>query len=300
MKTITVFTPTYNRAHLLGRLYESLVGQSSADFLWLVVDDGSIDSTRELTAAWQAEGKIQIQYAYKPNGGMHTAHSLAYDLIRTELNVCIDSDDWMPLDAVERILSVWSRYRADKTVVGLIGLDVDRDGAIIGSRLPADGTRLAFDDVYQVYGCTGDKKLVYRSDVTARAPRFPVFEGEKLVPLSWLYSQIDEQGQLVAVNQPLIIVEYQADGSSASVLKQYFQSPRGFRALREINIRRARTTSHRLKNIIHYGFSSIVIGDMGFVARSPAPLLSLLMLPASALLFAWLRMRLAFHPDGRV
>lgn len=295
MTSLTVFTPTYNRAHLLGRLYQSLLAQSCQDFLWLVVDDGSSDTTRELITEWQAEGKIQIQYAYKPNGGMHTAHSLAYDLIRSELNVCIDSDDWMPPDAVERILSVWSPYREENAVVGLIGLDVDPGGKLIGSRLPPDGTRLAFDEVYQIYGCTGDKKLVYRNEVTARSPRFPVFEGEKLVPLSWLYSQIDEQGQLVTMNEPLIVVEYQADGSSASVLKQYFQSPRGFRALREINIRYGRTLSHRLKNIIHYGFSSIVIGDWGFVARSPAPLLSLILLPASVVLYAWLRLRLAFQ-----
>lgn len=295
MTSLTVFTPTYNRAHLLGRLYQSLVGQTCQDFSWLVIDDGSSDGTRGLVAGWQAEGKIQIQYEYKPNGGMHTAHSLAYDRIRTELSVCIDSDDWMPVDAVERILSVWSRYREDKTVVGLIGLDVDRDGTVIGSRLPPDGTHLAFDDLYQVHGCTGDKKLVYRNEITARAPRFPVFEGEKLVPLSWLYSQIDEQGQLVTMNEPLIVVEYQADGSSASVLRQYFQSPRGFRALREINVRYARTLSHRLKNIIHYGFSSIVIGEWGFVARSPTPLLSLIMLPASVALYAWLRLRLALR-----
>lgn len=292
MKPITVFTPAYNRAHLLGRLYESLLRQACQDFIWLVVDDGSTDNTRELVAGWQAEGRIEIQYAYKTNGGMHTAHNRAYELMQTELNVCIDSDDWMPDNAVERILAVWARYRGDPDVVGLIGLDVDPDGNTIGSSLPADGTRATLDELYQVHGCTGDKKLVYRNEVTARSPRFPEFEGEKLVPLSWLYTQIDQVGKLVTMNEALIVVEYQADGSSATVLKQYFQSPLGFRALREVNIRYAIRTRHRLKNIIHYGFSSLVARDSGFLMHTPTPLWSLVMLPASVGLYAWLRLRL--------
>lgn len=292
MKPITVFTPAYNRAHLLGRLYESLLRQACQDFIWLVVDDGSTDNTRELVAGWQAEGRIEIQYAYKTNGGMHTAHNRAYELMQTELNVCIDSDDWMPDNAVERILAVWARYRGDPDVVGLIGLDVDPDGNTIGSSLPADGTRATLDELYQVHGCTGDKKLVYRNEVTARSPRFPEFEGEKLVPLSWLYTQIDQVGKLVTMNEALIVVEYQADGSSATVLKQYFQSPLGFRALREVNIRYALRTRHRLKNIIHYGFSSLVARDSGFLMHTPTPLWSLVMLPASVGLYAWLRLRL--------
>lgn len=292
MKAITVFTPAYNRAHLLGRLYDSLLRQTCQDFIWLVVDDGSTDGTRELVAKWQAEGRIEIHYAYKPNGGMHTAHNRAYELMRTELNVCIDSDDWMPDTAVERILSVWEKYRNDAGIVGLIGLDVDPDGNTIGSSLPADGTRATLGELYQLHRCTGDKKLVYRNSVTASSPRFPEFEGEKLVPLSWLYTQIDQVGKLVTMNEPLIVVEYQSDGSSATVLKQYFQSPRGFRALRHVNIRYGRTAGHRLKNIVHYGVSSFVMRDYGYFMRAPTPFLACLTLPASFFVYLWLRIRL--------
>ncbi|MES2908405.1 MAG: glycosyltransferase family A protein [Pseudomonadota bacterium] len=292
MKTITVFTPSYNRAHLLGRLYESLLRQTNQDFIWLVVDDGSTDATHELVTGWQKEERIQIQYIFKANGGMHTAHNWAYKLIRTELNVCIDSDDWMPDNAVERILSVWSRYRNDLDVVGLIGLDVDLEGNTIGSGLPTDGTRSTLGELYQVHRCTGDKKLVYKSSVTASAPRFPEFEGERLVPLSWLYTQIDQIGYLVTMNEPLIVVEYQTEGSSANVLKQYFQSPRGFRALREVNIRYAVKPAYRIKNIIHYGFSSIVAQDWWGCMRSPTPWWSLLTFPVSVALYFWLSIRL--------
>ena len=96
MKTLTVFTPTFNRAGLLPRLYASLVGQTCDDFEWLVVDDGSTDGTAALVKSWQREGRLTVRLLQKSNGGMHTAHNAAYATIETELCVCIDSDDAMP------------------------------------------------------------------------------------------------------------------------------------------------------------------------------------------------------------
>ena len=93
---LTVFTPAYNRAHTLPRTYESLCKQSRKDFVWLIVDDGSRDNTRELVEEWQRrDNGFKIRYIYKENGGMHTAHNEAYRNIDTVLNVCIDSDDFL-------------------------------------------------------------------------------------------------------------------------------------------------------------------------------------------------------------
>ena len=58
MKTLTIFTPAYNRAHTLSRTYESLLRQTCDDFEWLIVDDGSKDSTKALVEGWIQEGKI--------------------------------------------------------------------------------------------------------------------------------------------------------------------------------------------------------------------------------------------------
>lgn len=70
MKTLTVFTPTYNRAHTLVRTYESLCRQTSKDFEWLIIDDGSTDVTEEHVFSWIAENTIEIRYVKKPNGGL--------------------------------------------------------------------------------------------------------------------------------------------------------------------------------------------------------------------------------------
>lgn len=122
MKTLTVFTPTYNRAFCLDQLYNSLCRQTSDDFTWLVIDDGSTDNTEDLVKGWIADGKIEIRYHKKPNGGMHTGHNAAYRLIDTQLNTCIDSDDFMPDDAVAVIVETWKSRGSDK-VAGIIGLD---------------------------------------------------------------------------------------------------------------------------------------------------------------------------------
>jgi len=112
MKQLTIFTPTYNRAHTLPRTYDSLRNQNCKEFIWLIVDDGSTDQTAELVRKWQAENTaFEIRYIYKPNGGMHTAHNTAYENIDTELNVCIDSDDCVAENAVSAILEKWNKVK---------------------------------------------------------------------------------------------------------------------------------------------------------------------------------------------
>ena len=95
-KSITVFTPTYNRAYCIYKCYESMKRQTNKDFEWLIVDDGSSDGTDELVKSWMNEETgFNIKYIYKENGGMHTAYNVAYDNITTELAMNIDSDDYL-------------------------------------------------------------------------------------------------------------------------------------------------------------------------------------------------------------
>ena len=130
--TLTIFTPTFNRAYTLHKCYESLTRQTSNDFEWLIIDDGSTDNTKELVESWINENKVRIHYFYQENQGMHGAHNTAYEQIDTELNVCIDSDDYMPDDAVEKIVSFWKKFGSNK-YAGLVGLDATQDGKIIGT-----------------------------------------------------------------------------------------------------------------------------------------------------------------------
>jgi len=137
MELITVFTPTFNRAYILPQLYESLLRQNNKNFIWLIIDDGSSDNTNELVQSWINSNIINIQYHYKVNGGMHTAHNLAYNLINTELNMCIDSDDYLIDNAIEKILTFWGKNKKD-SVGAIYALDATKNNKILGEKYPSD------------------------------------------------------------------------------------------------------------------------------------------------------------------
>ena len=183
MPLITIFTPAYNRAHTLQRTYESLLKQDNKDFIWLIVDDGSTDNTAVLVNEWQQQDNgFEIRYVYKENGGMHTAHNTAYENIDTELNVCIDSDDMLAEGAVSKILNKWAEVN-DKGYAGIIGLDADFNGQLIGTEFESNLSETTVIGFY-ASGGQGDKKLVYRTDIIKAYPPYPTFEGEKYVSLA--------------------------------------------------------------------------------------------------------------------
>lgn len=279
MKKLTVFTPTYNRAHLLPRLYNSLRNQTSKDFIWLIIDDGSSDGTDELIQKWQAESKIEIQYHYKKNGGMHTGHNAAYKIIKTELNVCIDSDDFMPPGAVQQIIKQWNSVPNKKNIAGIIGLDADENGKIIGTKIPLHLHAGTLTDLYKKQGVTGDKKVVLQTEIVRQYPAYPEFENEKLVPLGILYLMIGQDFNFVYSNEVFCIVEYQQDGSSSSILKQYFQSPRGFAYARTVQKRFSDSLLEDLKNSMHIGISALVTKDYSLLRLDPKKWYNYLMFP---------------------
>lgn len=291
MKTITIFTPTYNRANLLPRLYESLCRQSSKDFLWLVIDDGSTDNTKELIQGWVMQSKIDIQYVYKENGGMHTGHNAAYRLIETELNVCIDSDDYILEDVVEKIIDIWFSIKNKNRIAGIIGLDATEDGIIIGQKIPDQLSKGSLADLYRKHNVKGDKKVVLRSDIAKKYPGYPEYENEKLVPLGILYLMIGENYDFIYSNEIFCIVEYQQDGSSNTILKQYRKSPKGFAYARKIQIKFSNTIQDVFKAYIHLTSSAIFAKDISLLWRDVNPFVSVLALPFGILLNLWIRIK---------
>lgn len=289
MKRITVFTPTFNRAYLLPRLYDSLCRQSSQDFIWLVIDDGSTDNTKELIQNWIDENKIQIEYHYKENGGMHTGHNAAYRLIQTELNVCIDSDDYMPDNAIVKISQAWDKITDKNKIAGIIGLDADKEGKIIGTKIPENLTKGSLIDLYKKHGVKGDKKLVLRTDIVREYPEYPEYEGEKLVPLGILYMMMGKDYDFVYSNEIYCIVEYQAEGSSASILNQYKQSPRGFAYARKIHIKFAHNLKDKIKAYAHLISSSIFAKDIQLAFKDVNPGFTIALLPFGILLNLYIR-----------
>lgn len=286
MKAITVFTPTYNRVHTISRTYESLCRQTCDDFEWLIIDDGSTDDTRKWVESlgekvmnkgsrydsrgFMLEGEddnhfsIQLQrfkltYIYKPNGGLHTGYNTAISNIDTELNICIDSDDYMPDNAIELIVSTWHKYKADgKEYAGIVGLDYVIDGEAIGGKFP-DNVHVAHHyELTSKYKHHGDTKIVCRTDLIKKYAPMTSFDGEKNFNPIYLYIQVDEEKEFIILNQNLCFVDYQIDGMSAGIFRQFWNSPNSFAALRELNMsRKSQSVSFRFKNAIHYVSSCI-------------------------------------------
>ena len=276
-KTLTIFTPAYNRAYTLHLGYEALLRQTSKDFEWLIIDDGSTDNTRELVESWIAENKIPIRYHYQENQGMHGAHNTAYRLIDTELNTCIDSDDYMPDDAVEKIIAFWKKY-GSKQVAGIVGLDADFDGKLIGTPFKENNVPIRLSHFYN-QGGKGDKKYVYRSDIICNYPEYPIFQGEKYVSLGYKYELIEQDYPVLAMNEVLVNVEYRPDGSSLNMYRQYIKNPQGFAFIRKSSMQLAPTAKRRFMEAIHYVSSSLILKNKRFLQESPRKLLTLCAIP---------------------
>ncbi len=288
---LTVFTPSFNRAHTLSRTYESLKKQDCKDFIWLVVDDGSTDNTKDLVGKWIEEEKsFDIRYFYKENGGMHSAHNAAYRIIDTEINICIDSDDMMAEGAVKKIIDKWVLVR-DQGYAGLIALDADMNtGKIIGSGF-REGTNETTLSGYYENGGKGDKKLIYRTDIIRSYPEYPEFEGEKYLALAYKYLLIDQDYNLCILDEVVCNVEYQPDGSSNSMFKQYLANPKGFAFWRTIKMKYDVSLKRKILDCVHY-CSSAQIGRIdGFVKNSPYPFLTVLCIPAGHVLTAYIKMK---------
>jgi glycosyltransferase involved in cell wall biosynthesis len=278
-KLITVFTPTYNRAYCLHQVYDSLCTQTSQNFVWLIVDDGSSDDTSKLVDRWVASDKIKIQYVHQENQGMHGGHNTAYEHVSTELNFCCDSDDFLPNNAIEIIESKWTQVSDFQNVAGMVGLDVFKTGKVVGSSFPERLEFSTLQDIYHVHKCTGDKKLVLRTDVVKKYPKYPLFAGERFVPLDVLYQRIDQDYTLACINEPLCVVEYLEDGSTLNIFKQYRRHPKGFRYSRSIELKYANGSKQIIKKLLHLISSTLFIGDFKFFKDNPYKLLTALFLP---------------------
>lgn len=287
---LTVFTPTYNRAHTLPRTYDSLKKQDCFCFEWLIIDDGSTDGTDKLVEEWMKENNpFKIRYIYKKNGGMHTAYNTAYDNIDTELNVCIDSDDCLAPGAARKIAEAW-KIMKEYGYAGLIGLDADMKGNIIGTGFPKNMKETTYSEYYGKGG-RGDKKFVFRTDVIKKYPPYPEFEGENYVGISCKFAIIDQDYKMGVLDEVLCNVEYQEDGSTNTMFRQYLKNPKGFAYNRKIMMQYPISKKRLLMETIHYVSSSFISKNKNFVKESPRKLLTVLCIPAGWLLTIYIKLK---------
>lgn len=221
---ITIFTPTYNRAHLLNRLYASLCQQIFQNFEWIIVDDGSSDNTEDVVNAFISENKIDIKYIRQKNGGKHRAINHGVKEAKGELFFIVDSDDLLPVDSLETIYQTYKDIRNEKSYGGMSGLDGFTDGRIIGSGLPRNTIDCNSIEIRNKYHVTGDMSEVFRTDVMKEFP-FPEIEGEKFCPEVLVWNRIAQKYKLRYINKIIYTAEYQQEGLTSNIVKIRMKSP---------------------------------------------------------------------------
>ena len=218
---ITVFTPTYNRADKLPRLFDSLTAQTSYNFEWLVVDDGSVDDTEDLILQLKKDAPFPVRYYKKENGGKHTAYNLALEHAQGEWLVCLDSDDTLTEQAVQ-VLCMWLEQAGDTD--GVVAYKEDLNGKILGTRFPEGVSQLHISDLGAKYGCTGDYVFAYSTSIAKEYP-FPVYAGERFAPEGVMLDKLGPKCSVSVVSQPLMCCEYQPDGYSAQAYRLIKENP---------------------------------------------------------------------------
>lgn len=317
MKTLTIFTPTFNRVHTIIRTYESLCRQTCHDFEWLIIDDGSIDGTRNWVEGlgdkvlskgqkfdWRGRTldaeddnhfmielpQFELTYIYKPNGGLYTGYNVAYSIINTDLCVCVDSDDFMPDDAVEKIILKWKSRDSKKNYCGIVGLDYN-----VVDKKPIGGffKNNFVSDFYADFGHTGDTKLVMRTDLMKTVSPMVGFPGEKDFNPFYMISQVTDEYPILVENSNLCWVEYQigADSMSQGIFKQYVRSPKSFAKYRilKMKLRHGNSLALKYRNCGHYLSSCLISRDKDWLRNSPLKFLTILAIPLGVIIYSYIK-----------
>lgn len=228
---ITVFTPTYNRAKLLPRLYESLCKQTYRDFEWIIVDDGSVDDTYDVINKLKVEnGKLKnkhqfpIRYLYQENGGKHRAINRGVREANGELFLILDSDDSLPDNSLELITEVYSQIKDNESFGGVCGYMAHHDGTIIGKGNEENIFDTNSIDLRYRYNVKGDMCEVFKTSVLKEIP-FPEIEGERFCPEALVWNRIAKRYRLRVFRNVIYFRDYLDGGLTDKIVKIRMKSP---------------------------------------------------------------------------
>lgn len=223
---VTVFTPTYNRAYILGDLYHSLQRQTCMDFEWLIVDDGSADDTKALVASWQGEENLfPIRYIYQENGGKCRAINRGLKEADGRLFFTVDSDDYLTDDAIEKVIRWDGELPRDGHFCGYVGNRGTTPTQTPNRLFPGgylDGT--ALDRYDQV---DGERAFVFYTEIH-RKYLYPEFPGEKFLTEAVTWDLMAHDGYKMRFYNDIIwIWEYKDDGLTRAGYRVFLENPQG-------------------------------------------------------------------------
>ena len=261
---ITLFTPTYNRAHLLSRLYNSILMQDVIDVEWLIVDDGSIDDTEALIENFQKESIINIRYYKKSNGGKHTAINFGLQYAKGELFFIIDSDDVLAENALKIIKTHYQSIKNNDKICGIVGLSqyIDKQ-EIVGDYFLKNDWEVSFADIYLKYHLKGDKSVAFKTEVLQQYP-FPEKQGVRFVFEAVVWHELSKKYKVLAINEVIQKKEYLQDGLTDSSYKKWYVNALAFSFFHLIKNKTyplLKYPHHFFWNYIHLAINSLLSGE---------------------------------------
>lgn len=226
---ISILTPTYNRGDKLNRLYTSLIvnSNSNVEIEWLVMDDGSKDSTKSIMTNFIKQKIIDIKYYYQENQGKMAALNNLVEYATGDVIIECDSDDYFTVGAFDIIDKYKDELLNEDGIYALVFLKHDQNGDNMGNNFPDDLYRSDMFSLYFRDGITGEKALAFNSNIRKKY-RYKLEADEKFVTESRMYHQMDLDYDVICINKPIMICEYQKDGYSKNILKVFFENPLGY------------------------------------------------------------------------
>ena len=209
----------------MGKLYDSLLEQTSHEFVWLIVDDGSTDCVEEDIVNWKTQAPFDISYIRQDNQGKHIAHNKAIEACKTALFVCVDSDDKLLPNAVERILEI-DQHEIRQDILGYFFRKIDTSGVISGGEFELTSPYVGLRELYHKYNFKGELVIVLKTKYAKKAS-FPAFSGERFVSELVYYNEIDHIAPMHWVDDVIYEYEYQDTGYSKNSNRLISKNPYG-------------------------------------------------------------------------
>ena len=202
--SVSIVTPTYNRGHLLPRVWASLSRQTEQNFQWIVVDDGSTDDTRRTVSQF---ADPRICYVSQSNTGVNGARNRGDQEIKADFVIYLDSDDELYDDiTLEQMLA---EIKATRPEIAWVAFTVvDEKGQAGLSHLQVDRFESNYIDHVCERKISGEFFPIYRRDATSGSP-WPPFNGLEALR-HW---QIVRQRPVLIINRPARV--YHRQGGDA-------------------------------------------------------------------------------------
>lgn len=291
---LSIVTPTYNRAHLLPTLYQSLVQQTSHAFEWVIIDDGSTDNTEAVVKDFP-DTPFPIVYRRKENGGKCRALNDVAPYLRGETTIIVDSDDQLTPDACETILSDVKKCFCNPD----IGILSYRRGGVCGETVSKEAEGIS--DFYlgdEIHfrvnqGIGGDRAEVIRTGLLQAYP-FPAFPDENFMSEGWLWNHLAEDGiKAVYRKKTIYLCEYLEGGLTKSGRALRMRNPMGMMENCKAFFHPEVKTSVQIKEMLLYCVYALCAKQPlhTSIQRSGRPWLIRLTMPAGWLLYAFWKHR---------